>query len=131
VWNLQTGQPKRVFTHTSAVHAVACTPPGAVANLCLAGTKDGDAWLWDLNGASSQPLRSLQGNHRKPVSAVAFSADGKTCATGADDGEVAVWDVSTGELRYRIPAHLNVVTAIYFTTDSQLVTVSRDQSVRT
>jgi len=132
VWDLDTGRPKRILIHTSAVRAVACTPPGSAANLCLAGTADGKAWLWDLNSTSDQPLREFSEYHSTPISAVAFSQDGKTCATASEDGEVMLWDVSTGERRFSIKGeHRAVVTALHFIPDSQLVTVCNDHKVGT
>ena len=90
------------------------TPPGATANLCLSGLADGTARLWDLNSNSDRALHTLGGRnsesasqdyHRTPVSAVAFAADGKICATGCEDGEIIVWNVSSGDSMYKIPAH--------------------------
>ena len=43
------------------------------------------------------PLNDVVG-HRSRVSAAAFSRDGRTLATGADNGSVLVWDGRTGEI---------------------------------
>jgi WD40 repeat protein len=43
-----------------------------------------------------EPLRSLKG-HGSRVGPMAFSPDGETLATGADDGTVRLWDARTGK----------------------------------
>ncbi len=37
--------------------------------------------------------------HTKNIRAAAFSPDGKTIASGAEDGSVRLWDVETGKER--------------------------------
>src|SRR5262249_13673152 len=49
VWDYATGGERAILRHPAPVRAVACTPPGVRANLCLAGTADGSGWLWDLD----------------------------------------------------------------------------------
>jgi len=105
----------RAYPHPGAVRALACTPPGA-ANLCLTGAADGKARLYDLTSDAVQPLRELKGQHRGPITAVAFSPDGNFCATGGEDREIRVWEVATGEQRYALPTtHRGAITSLTFT----------------
>jgi WD40 repeat protein len=130
-------KPRQVLKNESAEHtpmavrSVACTPKGVKANLCLAGGADGKARLWDLNAHSDQPVRVLDKDpHRGAITCVAFAPDGQTCATGGEDREIRVWNVETGELRYRFPAgHRGAVTWIQYTPDSRLVSAGRDNRV--
>jgi WD40 repeat protein len=134
VWDQSSRWPVQVFRHDEtpgvAVKAVACTPPGAEANLCLTGDSEGWGRIWPLDGKSDKCLVKLQGQHRGPIHCVAFSPDGKICATGGEDNEIMLWDVASGGLRYRISGHRNWITALHFTPQSQLVSVSRDGTVR-
>jgi WD40 repeat protein len=132
VWDRNSKRPRQVFYHPSGigVRCVACTPPGSELDVCLTGGSDGIARIWDLNGQSEKPVRELKGQHRGAIRCVAFSPDGKTCATGGDDNEILISDTATGDLRYHISGHRNFVTAIHFTPQSQLVSASRDNTVR-
>ncbi len=49
-------------------------------------------------------LTALHG-HEKPIVCTTFSPDGKRIATGANDGEVRVWDSVTGTQQFRFQAH--------------------------
>ncbi|HLJ97847.1 MAG TPA: HlyD family efflux transporter periplasmic adaptor subunit [Gemmataceae bacterium] len=109
--------------------AVACTPRDAAANLCLAGDAQGNGFLWDLNDLQGEP-RKLNGHHLKAITCVAFSPDGKSCATGSQDQQIKVWDTATGTLRCTISGHRNVITALYFASPERLISISRDPSVR-
>lgn len=115
VWDRASGR-RKAYLHPQPVRALACTPPGAAATLCLSGAADGKARIYDLASDSDQPLRVLKGQHRGPITAVAFSPDGSFCATGGEDREIRVWDVATGEQRYALPiTHRGAITSLHFT----------------
>src|SRR5262249_17510560 len=77
-----------------AATAVALSPDGKLA----ATAADADAYLWEMRGR--KPRRVLRA-HKDAVHLLAFSPDGKALASGdrSAEGEVRVWDVSTGESR--------------------------------
>jgi WD40 repeat protein len=51
--------------------------------------------LWDV--APGQQIRQLGGAHQPTIQSVAFSPDGKTAVTSAEDGTLGVWDVDSGQ----------------------------------
>src|SRR5262249_39284537 len=66
--------------------------------------------------------RTLNGMHRGAINAVAFSTDGKWCATGGSDGAIYLWDSETGEMIQSIPnAHGGSVTSLTFTLANELI----------
>ncbi len=130
VWDRKSNYEVNILRHPTAVRAVACTPPGSATNLCLTGAADGRARLWDLDSKATTPLRELKGEHHGAILAVAFSPDGKYCATGGEDRDILLWDTATGELRYRFPAgHRAAVTSLQFTPQAQLVSAGKDQTI--
>jgi len=63
--------------------------------------------LWDV--ATGQEMRTLSG-HTEEVYSVAFAPDGKTLASGSDDGTVKLWDVATGREVRTLSGHAAVRT---------------------
>src|SRR5439155_23081617 len=70
------------------------------------------------------------GNNRQVIQCVAFSPDGKYCATGGQDTQIMVWETATGNLRGTITGHRHWVTALYFVPGDRLVSISQDRFVR-
>lgn len=52
----------------------------------------GEVMLWE---AATGQVRATIKNFSGPVKALAFTADGKTLATGCVDGTVNLWDVTS------------------------------------
>lgn len=131
VWDRMSGRQVANWRHDGPVRAVACTPKGSDADLCLTGADDGVARLWDLtNLTGSKPLREMKGRHQQQIVFAAFAPNGKTAAT-ADNREIIIWDVDSGDMKYRISnPHNGPVTSAQFTPQATLVTTGRDRTIR-
>lgn len=88
--DLLTMETMRVLeVHIGGVDAVAFSPDGA---LLVTGGRDNLVKLWDVQGATDEPLATLEG-HRKPVLTVAFHPSGSFIASGSGDNTVRLWGV--------------------------------------
>jgi WD40 repeat protein len=132
VWNRSTRQPARVFHLPSgiAVRSLACTPTAASWNLCLVGGSDGIGRIYDLASSGEKPARQLEGEHKGALDSVAFSADGKICATGNEDHSITIWDTASGKEKYNFQAHRGQVSSVQFTPLCELVSAGRDNTIK-
>jgi WD40 repeat protein len=84
--------------------------------------------LWDVATAQDQIWFKVDASH---VTALAFSPDGQTVATGSHDQTVKLWDAATGQEQATLRGHAGAVTAVAFAPDGRhLATASYDQTVR-
>jgi WD40 repeat protein/predicted Ser/Thr protein kinase len=90
--------------HTSYVYPVAYSPDG---RWIASGGWDGKVRLWDA--ATGEECATLP--HPDPgfVKALAFTPDGTRLVSGGDlDGDLLVWDVSTGQIQRRVASGKSV-----------------------
>src|SRR5262249_47464299 len=102
LWEVRTGKELATLSvlKKATLSAIACSPDGktlaAVGGISDPSGYGGEATVWDLE---TRCLRFTLSGHTSPVTSVAFSADGKTLATGDYAGRVRLWYPRTGRLR--------------------------------
>jgi RNA polymerase sigma factor (sigma-70 family) len=108
---------------------------------CSPGSVCSELWLHDWragltenllrdgrSGAASGPNLTL--GHDRAVNTVAFSPDGRTVASGANDGILRIWRVRDGALLQTMEGHTRPVSDIAFFQDGTLlVSGSLDRTV--
>jgi WD40 repeat protein len=79
--------------------------------------------------ASGKLLRSLEGP--SSVTAMAFSLDGRTLASGSIDDTIKLWDMASGKLLRTIEGHSSYVASIAFSLDGRtLASGSSDDTIK-
>jgi hypothetical protein len=127
LWDLAGTQPVRTFPCDAKVLAVAVTPDGRVA---LAAAKD-TLQAWSI--ADGAKLQSFSG-HQGEVNAVAVTPDGRHVVSGADDGTVRLWELSTGQRLHTFEGadgHVGKVFAVAVSSNSRTaLSGGADQTAR-
>jgi WD40 repeat protein len=122
-WDLETGR-KREF-HQGCRGPKAISPDGRV--VATGKGSDRSVILCDLVTGQK---RSCAPRHKSMILSVTFSPDGKTLASLDQKGQVIVWDVATGQVRWALERRLEVTAAAFSPDGEILATGSRDRTVK-
>ncbi|KAK8049749.1 hypothetical protein PG994_011479 [Apiospora phragmitis] len=75
--------------------------------------------------------RLILGGHRKPISQVRISPDGRWIASASADGTIKIWEASTGRHIETLVGHMAGVSAVAWSPDSKtLASGSDDKAIR-
>lgn len=69
--------------------------------------------------------------HSDRVTCVAVDASGFTLASGSNDKTIKIWSLPTGELQRTLERHSAKVNSILFTSNGELVSCSKDNTILT
>ena len=107
--------------------------------MLASGSTDNGIRLWSaVTGAHLATLEEqiawgvvTHEGHTGDVTAVAFSPDGATLASGDTDNKIRLWDVGTREHRTALAGHSKKITALTFSRNGEvLVSGSADSTIR-
>jgi WD40 repeat protein len=82
--------------------------------------------VWD--GVSDRGLRLLMG-HRGMITALAFSPDGCTLASAAQDGRLILWDAATGAQQVSFDSRSQSVRCLVFSPNGHYLAVGAEEAV--
>jgi WD40 repeat protein len=120
LWRPATGElVRKLPSHRRGVYGVAFSSDGTrlasggLAAIVEGKRVDGELTVWDLRTGKELWTR---GGHTGAVGALAFSADGKTLASGGGrfDGKVKLWDVASGKDLGTLGVEAEIVYSVAF-----------------
>jgi len=117
--------------HNGSVTSIATTPE--TPDIILSSSRDKTILVWQVTRDAEQygyPRRSLKG-HSHFVQDVVISSDGQFALSGSWDGELRLWDISSGTTTRRFVGHTKDVLSVAFSADNrQIVSGSRDKTIK-
>jgi predicted NACHT family NTPase len=125
LWRADNGEElRRLKTAHPQNNAVVISPDGRL--LVVASVGERPIQIWDLaTGRELAPL-TLPHDHQR-IFSLAFSPDGRTLATGGEDGVVRLWEMSSGQERRRFTGHLGWAYRVQFAPEGKrLASASND-----
>ena len=138
LWDATTGRllSLPLSGHVGDVISLAFSPD---SKMLASGSTDNSIRLWSIT--TGQQLATLEEQiawgvvthegHTGDVTAVAFSTDGTTLASGGTDNIVRLWDVGTKQHRAALTGHRDSVTALAFSkNNAMLVSGSVDDTIQ-
>ena len=132
IWNLATGETRRLVGHSQEVSCVAWSPDGSLLVSC---GWDGKIKVWDPESGRELPAFEASSKQRV-IFHTAFSPDGRLLgAAGVDDplptARATLFDVRTRRVVRELAGHSLAVYGIRFSPDGQYVaTASFDDTVK-
>jgi len=120
LWDITSGQVVRTFKGDHGGDAIAFSPN---SKFILSGGEK--IKLWDV--FTGKEIREFNGGrwsfkrHKKAVTSVIFSPDGKLAMTGSNDNIINLWDVSTGEGHLTLEGFTKWVSSVVFSPDGKFI----------
>jgi WD40 repeat protein len=86
------------------------------------GEDNGCLTLWDLSAGIDSKTPAIElAKLKRPITTVAFSADGQTIGSGSMDGKIVLWDSETHEKKRSIDAGRTFLAPVLFSPDGESV----------
>jgi Prp8 binding protein len=102
--------------HRDTITSLNVSPDGQTL---LSNSMDSNVRTWDIRafGPSTRSLNTYEGapaGIEKNLIRASWSPNGEKIGAGGADGSVAVWDVDSGKLLYKLPGHRGTVNDMRF-----------------
>ncbi|GCB21817.1 vegetative incompatibility protein HET-E-1 [Aspergillus awamori] len=109
---------------------LAFAPEKSVMRQCFYNKTSKRVQVLQVDKTWSPNLQTLEG-HSHWVWSVAFSPDGRTLASGSDDGAIKLWDTATGTEQQTLTGHSDSVWSVAFSPDGRtLASGSDDKTIK-
>jgi WD40 repeat protein len=125
IWNISERKPFFLLgEHNHYVMSTAISHDGSKA---VTTSFSGEVKVWDL--IARKELYKI--NHRSPVSCADFSPDGLKFACGDWDGQITIFDSSSGTIIHTLKQHRGILNCMRFSMDSKFIfSCADDYSIR-
>lgn len=112
--------------HESLVRALALTSD---ERRILSASSDATLRLWET--ATGRQLFCLRADSNEPIRCIDVAPDGRLAISGADNGNVTIWNLQRGERLHTLRGHDAKIRSVAFSADGKLaISASSDATIR-
>jgi WD40 repeat protein len=127
IWDASSGRMLTSISQPGWVTALAFAPD---AGFVATGHDDGTIGYWDAPGHHPVFPKNLT-YHKKPISVVAVSPDGKRLAAASEDKQISLWNLATGAYLGCLTGHTDRIPSLaWHPSSNYLVSAGWDSSAR-
>jgi WD40 repeat protein len=136
LWNIRNGNLLYTLpVFPDEIYSIAFSPND---EFLAVGCRDRSVILWDIFNKKKEIVtgqkKGLEYLNFKPVSAIAFSPEGRLLATGGHYAEAALpalWDVTTKKQQFRLQGHTFAVWSVAFSHNGKMMATSgEDKTIK-
>ncbi|MBI4658174.1 MAG: hypothetical protein HY735_04860 [Verrucomicrobia bacterium] len=126
LWDVASGTRRETLSQAlKELHAVVFSPDG---KRLFAGGVDNRIRVWEISETAAEttnPILESRFAHEGAILRIAFSSDGTTCASSADDRTVKIWN--SADLKEKVPLETQPdwPTALAFVLENKALAVGR------
>jgi Prp8 binding protein len=126
-WDIESGQRiRRYIGHEEVINSVEISKRGQ--EMLVSASDDGTMGIWDPRQKEAIDYLETE----LPITAVAQSEAGNEVFSGGIDNAIHVWDIRKKAIVYSMAGHMDTITSLEVSPDSQtLLSNSFDSTVRT
>ncbi|RDW61257.1 WD40 repeat domain-containing protein [Aspergillus mulundensis] len=126
-WDIESGQRiRRYMGHEEVINCLETSKRGQ--EMLVSASDDGTIGIWDPR--QKEAIEYLE--TELPITAVAQSEAGNEIFSGGIDNTIHVWDIRKKAIVYSMAGHMETITSLEISPDSQtLLSNSLDSTVRT
>jgi WD40 repeat protein/serine/threonine protein kinase len=121
LWDIMAEKEHKSFTVTGQVSAIAFSPDGTTLAVGHGQTGEGRISLWNLPAGKEQATFTRHGG---PITCLAFTADGRTLASGSADHSVRLWDLASDKELQPLGGQQGPAMAVAFSPDGTTLAAS-------
>lgn len=129
LWNIVSRESQAIETNSTQVYDARFSHDGKLIYIaCGTHERPGEVQIWNVESPIPRKVNAFRVNAMPTT--LALDASGTRLSAGDHEGDISVWDLPSGELRFRHRGHAELVTSMQFSVDDKTLVTAGANTVR-